>query len=455
MGIALLVTSFAAVAGLREGAMEAIGWFARTENFQSQVSESLPLLVVDGRLSAYWAVRYLSGFVLLFPLAFVAALVAAWRGGEQRASRLLFLWFAAGLFVAALAQRRFANSFSLPMVVLMGWGCCSAYRAVLFRMAGKPAARAIAMVAACSLAAVLLQPSVLFYGRVVRYELALRSGARGAVPAQVQHERRMAEVALFLRDHTPPTAGWLDASTSPEYAVLGPWSIGHRIEYLARRPTVTNAFGDDIGRAGFRKAQRYFALSEAKAVELLKELRVRYVVAGREPPSHIGNPGPNSMFRALYFRDGVKGRGEGKRAPMYPSLEQHRLLYEAGPAIRTGPTGPSAFKVFEYVRGAVISGRAAPGGTVRVKLRMRSNRAREIVYSATAKAAEDGEYLLRVPYSTSGYPGLLKLQGLYSLECGDESIDVSIAENQVREGLTVRMPDICLDSLPASFPARR
>ena len=73
--------------------------------------------------------------------------------------------------------------------------------------------------------------------------------------------------------------------------------------------------------------------------------------------------------------------------------------------------------------------------------------------SATANASEEGEYWIRVPYATSGYPGLLKFHGVYTLACRGEALDVSIDERQVQEGLTVRVPDLCID--PARESDRR
>ena len=54
-------------------------------------------------------------------------------------------------------------------------------------------------------------------------------------------------MARWIALRTPPTSGWIDPGEPPEYGVLAPWGLGHLIEYVARRPTVTNGFGDDIG----------------------------------------------------------------------------------------------------------------------------------------------------------------------------------------------------------------
>ena len=432
LGLTLLIGSLAMIAGLREGGLEALRWLTRTEGFQAQVLESVPLLISGDHFSIDWALRYLSAFVLLFPLALAAAALLAWRCRRDRSSLLLLLWFTSGLFGAALLQRRFANSFSLPLALLMAWACSSLGRSLRSRMSGRPCARPISLLVACALAGLLLEPTAHFYERSLRLELARLRGQSGAVPAQVIRHRRMAELALFLRDHTPPTSGWLDASIEPEYAVLGDWSIGHRIEYLARRPTITDAFGDDIGRDNFRLAQEYFTLAEPQAVALLQKLHVRYVVVERESPLMKTRFRPASMYRSLYFRDGSERAKRRGHARDYPALEQHRLIFETEPTPLTGAEGPAAFKVFEYVRGAVVSGRASPGAPIHLALRLRSNRGRLITYTASVTASGSGEFAIRVPYATTGNPGLSKIEGSYTIRCGDRAIAVSIDEAAVR-----------------------
>ena len=77
-----------------------------------------------------YALTYLSGLSVLFPVAVLVLGFKLARGERRDPSLLLFLWYAAGLFAATLAQRRFVSSFSLPMAMTMAWALHSAYRAM-------------------------------------------------------------------------------------------------------------------------------------------------------------------------------------------------------------------------------------------------------------------------------------------------------------------------------------
>ena len=89
------------------------------------------------------------------------------------------------------------------------------------------------------------------------------------------------ETARWLREHSPPTSSWLIPGPPPEYGVLAPWGYGHTLRYVAQRPMVQDNFGDDVGTEGFAAAEAYFsAESESAGVEILEQLRVRYVLLG-------------------------------------------------------------------------------------------------------------------------------------------------------------------------------
>jgi asparagine N-glycosylation enzyme membrane subunit Stt3 len=126
MGVLLLGGSALALPDLPSGAGDAWRWLARTESFQAGVGESLPLFGEARRFGVGLAVSRLSWFVLLFPVALLVALGWAWSR-PNRPALLLWLGWSAGLFAATLLQRRFFNSFSVAMALVMGWSVCQAY----------------------------------------------------------------------------------------------------------------------------------------------------------------------------------------------------------------------------------------------------------------------------------------------------------------------------------------
>jgi dolichyl-diphosphooligosaccharide--protein glycosyltransferase len=246
-----------------------------------------------------------------------------------------------------------------------------------------------------------------------------------------------------MRLKTPPTAGWLDPEERPEYGVMASWSLGHVIEYVARRPTITDNFGDDIGEENFALAQRYFASAEDEAIAILERLGARYVVAQARRGFLEGDPDERSVYLALQLRDGSE-REAGEAGEALPALTRHRLLYESRPLVRGGPEEPALFKVFERVAGATIHGRAAPGSEVRASVALRTNRERELRFATRARADAAGAYALRVPYATHGGPGSVEVADHYRLECGVQSAALAVEERAVAEGLGVEGPALCV-----------
>jgi asparagine N-glycosylation enzyme membrane subunit Stt3 len=101
------------------------------------------------------------------------------------------------------------------------------------------------------------------------------------------------------------------------------------------------------------------------------------------------------------------------------------------------------YKVFEYVAGARVVGRAAPGERIRATLSVRTNRRREFSYTSHAVASGDGRYEFRFPYANSGGPRAVRVGRHYTLECGGETARVSVDERAVTTGALIEGPELC------------
>ena len=439
MGTLLLGGSALALPDLPSGAGDAWRWIARTESFQAGVGESLPLFGEAGRFGLGPAVSRLSWFVLLFPAALLVAVGWAWRR-PNRPALLLWLGWSAGLFAATLLQRRFFNSFSVSMALVMGWSVCQAYGGLPAWLPGGTLARRAGRAALVVGVIVLLYPLAATYQHHVVNEL-WPSDTPQRFRISLVKQRSLVEMARWLSRWTPPTSGWLDARVQPEYALLAPWEFGHLIEYEARRPTVTNNFGDDIGERNFQLARLYYQSRERAASEILDRLGARYVISQLRHGFLDEEPVEGSVFWALYVYDGSESEHPAPQDP--PALERHRLVYESRPWAKDVASWPAFFKVFEHVAGARIAGRAAPGARVSVALPLRTNRRRELVYRAHTIADESGRYALRVPYANQGSPRAVRVGPHYTLRCRSDSAPLAISESEVQSGAEVVGPDLC------------
>jgi dolichyl-diphosphooligosaccharide--protein glycosyltransferase len=221
-----------------------------------------------------------------------------------------------------------------------------------------------------------------------------------------------------MRKHTPETSGFFDATREPEYGVLASWDHGHMIKYLARRPTVLGNFGDDVGVTNFARGRQVFDSNPRDAAGLLEELRVRYLVIGADSEEH-------PMHTRLLL-----GNGSG--------MGRFRLIYES---TLNESSMPPRFKIFEFVKGAVVTGRAPAGERVTASLPLVNNLGEHTVYNASAIAQGDQSYRLRLPYANQGSLDAVRPDSTYLIKASTSQAHISISEQQVLTGARVAGPD--------------
>ncbi len=408
VGLGLLVVLFLALPELAPGIGDALSWFTKDEEFQSVVSESVPLVTSgDGTARATLFLAYFF-FLTPFMIGFLA-----WRD-RGRPERWLFLWWATAFFAIALVQWRFVNTYAVAHGLLIALCLDAAYR----RMAPASSSRSERVATAAAFLTVFtvaITPSLRYYAEDVE---DIRRSARGELVVPVGALRAAAfltATARFLREHSPPI-------DEEPYSVLGPWSAGHVINYVAERPVVQDNFGDDVAPQNFRLAEAYFASrDEAEALELVSPLRTRYVLVRPVGSGHSQGYAPDSLFSRLH-----SGRGAGRAATKrdgavhesIPPLEHHRLIYQSRP-MTPGAKRPFA-TLFEIVPGALVVGRSTPGATVSARLSIRPAWGPRFQYVRTTRADAKGHYTLRLPYSNESLSENVAIASRYELASRSE-----------------------------------
>lgn len=274
------------------------------------------------------------------------------------------------------------------------------------------------------------------------------------------------EAALWLKDHSPATSYTYSANMSamPEYSVMNWWDDGNFILYRAERPAVANNFQTGISdSAGFFVAQ-----NETAANLIMDSRNSRYVMLDKRMGSNtIGAfyaggtfetmallagedlysyfmlyyvPQPYSLEKApvegndkyystMYSRL-FYGLGLGGMNPLgglQNGLAHYRLLYVSG--------GTDPVMVFEYVKGATITGTAQPGARVEITTDVTVGNATK-VYDSVTKADASGAYSFTVPFST-GMTGYVHTGSEYIITSGTGSIKVQVPEDAVSGGKTI------------------
>jgi dolichyl-diphosphooligosaccharide--protein glycosyltransferase len=328
------------------------------------------------------------------------------------------------------------------------------------------------------------------------FNVASRSTAGGTIGSDYYQWH---ESLTWMRYNTPdpgldfdaiydrPLAGETFQYPDTAYGVMSWWDYGHVITYFAHRIPNANPFQAGIGGGTNHApgASTFFtAQSEEAADEVLWNLGVndkpgsRYIVSNAYMAYAIldimgvwdGHDGGDYRTWAVisgqeqpifkqYWYTSMEGRlhifdGDG--------LKHYRLVHEsrANPNTRGGSEEKRCkalynmlydgnlqvedtgyVKIFEFVDGATITGKAPEGTIVKISNSIMTNQGRLFTYTQTA-TVENGTYSFVVPYSTLGpIPDETNFDtrptGPYTITAGDVSKTVDVAEQDVLDGGTV------------------
>jgi asparagine N-glycosylation enzyme membrane subunit Stt3 len=414
VGLALLGTSVAFIPGLETSVLESAQWLGRTDAFQAMVGESVPLFVLHGKFTTEIASSRLSYFVYLFPVAVIWLCVER-RIQGHRPSRYSFVAWALVLFAFTLLQKRFFNTFSIALALTMGAVLVTFSDVVRERFA---LGRTLRIGCVTAIAIGLLWPSFLVYRGALLGILGTMVGEPPAHTFRTDINLARREMTTWLRRNTPETAGYLDSQGEPEYGILARWGEGHFINYVARRPAVMGNFGDDLGRDHFLLARSFFTAEPEHSDEILTSLKVRYVVIRSMSESR-------AMAKTLFAGDGSR-------------LGRYRLLHEVRPF--SGTNVPS-YKIFEFVKGADVSGTAPARSLVVAELDLVTNLGRKARFEMVTEADSSGQYRLRLPYATGTRgPDATHTADRYQIRIKGSRQPIAIGEQAIQSGSPVVGP---------------
>jgi asparagine N-glycosylation enzyme membrane subunit Stt3 len=320
----------------RGGAISAGGLLSYSREWLSQIVEYRPLLS-DG---VAWPVEYLGLGFFLAPLAIVLWARRARLRGRAAVFATLALW-GAFTFVWTISQRR--NVYYAALLSALATVEIARWLSVWLARRGVARAPLAAALAGLILAA----PMFPGLSRV------LRSGYEPP-PEQLEAMASLAAIARSPLDPYDPRIASPGAAPSVAGVpgVLGFWSQGHAIEFLAGLPAVA----DNFGYGYFDCLRFFFAETESEGLEILRRDRVRYVETmdllplmeqygrslGRRGYSRLdGNRiVPLPRYRRTLQARLQDGDGEG--------LSHFRLLFASAPSARGGRRAPR-FKIFEVI----------------------------------------------------------------------------------------------------------
>jgi dolichyl-phosphooligosaccharide-protein glycotransferase len=417
------------MSGLDHELREAGRWF-EADPFFARIAELLPLLISHNRFDPSLAHELFSPLFWVYPLA-VAGL--GWQAlARRRADVLLLLTASLAFYAEALNQTRFVDVFAIGFALVIGPAFVEVLRVARDQFHLPFVARGSAALLVC---AVGLAAPVPQFGRdAVRSADALRGAPPLDLAPSARLNRILQRVARWLKQHSPPTRGFLNASQRPEYGVLCAWGHGHLLRYYAERPMVQDNFGPWGGQVGFDAARRYYeSRDEAEAAAIADRLEARYVIAMRVG-SGQARPEQDSLARRLVpalLSDGTMV------LPGSPAnaLTRHRLLMveDDTDLVRGSGAQPWIAAVYELVPGALVVGRAPGESAVLFELEVPLPGRLPLRYQAAVRVDGSGGYQIRLPYPSE--------QG-YAVRTDSYFGSLRISEGEVREGRTVLGPSI-------------
>jgi dolichyl-diphosphooligosaccharide--protein glycosyltransferase len=427
-----------------------IGYLLRDAPTLKQIIEAQPLFYsLDGTFLGW---QYFSNpvwyqFALCFYFAIIGFFLLLYynRRGIDKGTLFLLVWTLIVL-VLALYQRRFTYTLSVNVSILSGF----LVDKISFENHREHRGhREKSLTSAFSVSSVV---------DVKSWHIALIILAILVIPNAIQ-AYNMVQTApkpsddwydslIWLRENTP------DPGKPPQYGIMTWWDYGNWILYISKRPVVSNNF-----QIGGDEAARFFIEdNETIANKMMDTRKTRYVImdlrmglnkvkngdqitiqgtffgivnfAGKDISMYFDKNGiPNNnyfqtMYSKMYVFDGA-------------GLKNYRMIYESKDMyydILDQPT--SNIKIYEYVKGAKITGNVTSNETLMLSGKIITNQRRIFEYIQKTVADEKGYFDFVVPYS-KGSPYRTRVLEGFTLKYGNETRSINVSENDILNGNTI------------------
>jgi dolichyl-diphosphooligosaccharide--protein glycosyltransferase len=448
------------------------------------------------------AVFFQSDDAVLWLIIAILGVISYWIAKKQRAQDLLFLVWSIVMLIAMYGQNRWAYYFAVNAALLVGYAGGAICDTVL-KWGGwnwQIDMKNIRISHILSLAIAILVVIFFAYPSAVATAIGENPISRwgGGDPSGGGFSEWL-ETMTWMRYNTPdPGLDYLAIYKDPKtgtypypdtaYGVMSWWDYGHVITYWGHRIPNANPFQSGIGGGSSHApgASTFLtAKTEEEADNVLYGLGIngkpgaRYVVSNAYMAYQIMSVFgvwnedyvPNEVYvyhTQVQTRDGMQAVPsiryyENMEAKLHifdgNNLKRYRLVHESA----RNPYGDEQsnkniynvlykgnipvensglVKVFEFVKGAKITGHATPDSTVTLTNTIKTNIGRTIQYKQVASS--NGTYELVVPYSTLGpISGQTQFDtkpaGAYTVTAGNISKQVEVSEKDVLEGGTVTL----------------
>lgn len=455
---AVIVTAagFLILAGMQLGSFaEGFEWLFTSEPFMATVNESKPILIdSQGKLDFLFARFWLTYFFFLTPV--ILSLLFR-KGAKTRFAdrKIIFLIVWAGaMFATTLKQRRFGETFAPAEAILIAWFLVETHRWIVHFLSTRNVGGYKAAISSGSLLAALT-----FFAFTPGFNLIYESPKSLIKSWTNQRDDYVPQIyrqlSLFKEKLKPGEAG--------SFGILSPWPLGHHILYVTGAPVVSNNFGAHIGYESYRDWALFFLSDdEGKALDILRERKVRYVIASY----NLDDIGAAIIYRGERMEDYVSRRylpdgsistalkpnllntifirmtrfiGSESQLPnakgyvlKIPALSHFRLVQDS-----EKDDSREYLKIYEFVPGAILSISGPPLSKLTIEYKYRSMAGRDRVYKKTVVTDESGKADVTLPYSSERSD--LGQTSRYQITGANISTSLFVPENSVMTGRTLHI----------------
>ncbi len=238
----------------------------------------------------------------------------------------------------------------------------------------------------------------------------------------------------WIKNNTPKTSYYLAPYKKPEYGILTPWDIGHLTLYYGERPVCASNFGHSLRGTGFKDSMAIWQASDDKILEnICNRNNVKFMIIS-DPIGYM-----TGLENMLFFYNYPAMRlmqFDGSFCQFGPALEHFRLVYESVTRNENtyNLTDVRKYKVYEFVKGARLSGKTYPNETINIFTTFRSDKGREFRWSLRTFSDEHGNYSCVIPYATTNVKYNVRAMYPFKATVKNKEITFDIDEQDVQEG---------------------
>ncbi len=271
---------------------------------------------------------------------------------------------------------------------------------------------------------------------------------------------------VWIKNYTPKTSHLWQPDKKPEYAILAPWDHGHYIQYISERPTIVNNFGHQLRGDGFKISNYIWSCeTEEELIDIVNRYGIRFIFLN-DPINYLNKKysvyfKPGFIEKYIVFKDFHFGElvpmpndlfftlpiprmwaFDGSSTSFGPALKHFRLVFESQnpqPLQYFDDSEIKIYKMYEYVKGVKIVGKAAPRSIVFITAHFISNFDREFDWNAAAIADENGNFKGTLPYATSEDNIFVKPLSHYIIYADGKAVEVNISNEDVLNGKTINV----------------